>query len=223
MRQHTTAERLKEIMDKRGLTQNDILKLCEPYAKEHRIKLGKSILSQYISGTIEPGQWKLTILAKGLNVSETWLMGYDTDEDNFDIFSIPNIGKVSTQKIPMLGDIACGEPMECNEEKEVYVLAGTSIKADFTLTCKGDSMIGARIHDGDIVFCKKQDTCDNGQIAAVIIDNAATLKRVFYYPDKHKLVLQAENPAYEPLVYVNEELNDIRILGVAFAFQSDVR
>ena len=84
-------------------------------------------------------------------------------------------------------------------------------------------MIGAGIHDGDIVFIRKQDIVDNGQVAAVIIDNEATLKRVYFYPDKAKLVLQAENPQYEPLVYVGEELEDIHILGRAIAYQSDVR
>lgn len=84
-------------------------------------------------------------------------------------------------------------------------------------------MIGARIYDGDIVFIKKQDMVNNGEIAAVIIDNEATLKRVYYYPEKNKIVLNPENPAFEPLVYINEELNEIRILGKAVAFQSIVR
>ena len=83
-------------------------------------------------------------------------------------------------------------------------------------------MSGARILDGDIVFIKEADVVNNGEIAAVIIDNEATLKRVYYYPEQGKLVLQAENPKYPPLVYVGEELNEIRILGRAVAFQSDI-
>ena len=84
-------------------------------------------------------------------------------------------------------------------------------------------MIGARILEGDIVFIRAQSMVDNGEIAAVRIGNEATLKRVYYYPEKGKLVLQAENPKYEPLVYIGEELNEIEILGKAVAFQSDVR
>ena len=84
-------------------------------------------------------------------------------------------------------------------------------------------MIGARILDGDIVFCRQQDMVENGEIAVVLINDEATLKRVYYYPEKKKLVLQAENPKYEPFVYVGEELDEIRILGKAIAFQSDVR
>ena len=101
-------------------------------------------------------------------------------------------------------------------------MSGTDINADFCLKAKGDSMTGARIMDGDIVFIKETPIVNNGDIAAVVIGDEATLKRVYFYPEKGKLVLQAENPKYEPLVYVGEELNEIRILGKAIAFQSDI-
>lgn len=77
MKQHTTAERLRQLMDERGLKQVDIVRAVEPYCNKYGVKLGKSILSQYISGKTEPGQEKLTILGMALNVSEVWLMGYD--------------------------------------------------------------------------------------------------------------------------------------------------
>ena len=92
--------------------------------------------------------------------------------------------------------------------------------ADFCLIARGDSMIGARIHDGDEVFIQQTDLVNNGEIAAVIIDDEATLKRVYYYPEESKIVLSPENPHYEPLEFVGEELNQIRILGRAVAFQS---
>ena len=83
-------------------------------------------------------------------------------------------------------------------------------------------MTGARILDGDIVFIKKMPVVENGSIAAVIVGDEATLKRVYYYPQQKKLILNAENPKYEPFVYVGEELDTVRILGKAVAFQSDV-
>ena len=101
--------------------------------------------------------------------------------------------------------------------------AGANIDADFCLRAKGDSMIGARIYDGDIVFIMKQEMVDNGEIAAVIIEDEATLKRVNYYPEKDLLILKAENSQYEDLVYTGEQLNHIIILGKAVAFQSDIR
>jgi repressor LexA len=103
-----------------------------------------------------------------------------------------------------------------------YVTAAETT-ADFCLTAKGDSMIGARIYDGDEVFIQQTDMVNNGEIAAVVVDNEATLKRVYYYPEDEKLILTAENPAFAPMVFVGEELADIRILGRAVAFQSKVR
>ncbi len=76
----TTSERLKEIMAKRNLKQVDILRACEPYCQKYNIKLGRNDLSQYISGKVQPGQDKLTILAKALNVNEVWLMGYEVPQ-----------------------------------------------------------------------------------------------------------------------------------------------
>ena len=133
-----------------------------------------------------------------------------------------NIFQIEKKKIPMLGEIACGEPIFANEDRESYVLVGTDINADFCLKAKGDSMIGARILDGDIVFIREQTIVDDGEIAAVIIDDEATLKRVYYEKEKNRLTLQAENPKYRPLSYEGEELDHIQILGKAVAFQSDI-
>ena len=152
-------------------------------------------------------------------------MGWDEPETE-DIVSsnkYNNVFPIKTHKIPLLGDIACGEPIFASEDKESYVLAGTDIRADFCLRACGDSMINARIYDGDIVFIREQPMVEKGEIAAVIINDEATLKRVYYYPEQNKIILNPENPAYEPFVYVGEELNSIRILGKAIAFQSDVR
>lgn len=134
-----------------------------------------------------------------------------------------NIFKIETRKIPLLGRIACGEPITANEEFEFYVEVGTEIKADFCLKASGDSMTGARIFDGDIVFIRKQDIVADGEIAAVIIDDEATLKRVYYDRDNNIISLFAENPNYKTLRYSGEELDHVRIIGKAIAFQSDIR
>ena len=81
-------------------------------------------------------------------------------------------------------------------------------------------MTGARIFDGDVVFIRAQDWVDNGEIAAVIINDEATLKRFYYYPEEEKLILSPENPRYAPFVYIKEELADVKVIGKAVAFQS---
>ena len=138
--------------------------------------------------------------------------------------TVPNAYRIDKQRIPILGSIACGEPKLAVEERESYVLAGTEIKADFCLIASGDSMINARINDGDIVFIRKQPIVDNGDIAAVVVgtEAEATLKRFFYYREKALLILRPENPAYADLIFQNEEINNVKVIGKAIAFQSDV-
>ncbi len=190
----------------------------------NKIGKAKTTIYRYELGQIEKLPTSvLEAVATALMTSPSYLMGW-TDDPNIreQTTQFNNIFPIQTQRIPMLGDIACGKPIFANEERESYVQAGMNIKADFCLTARGDSMIGARIHDGDIVFCRSQTMVDNGEIAAVIIGEEATLKRVYYYPEKKKLVLQAENPKYEPFVYVGSELDEITILGKAIAFQSDI-
>lgn len=138
---------------------------------------------------------------------------------------LSNIYSIELKSFPLLGEIACGKPTFANEDRESYIMAGTNIQADFCLKAKGDSMVNARILDGDIVFIRKQDMVENGEIAAVVVnnDNEATLKRFFYYAERNMVILKAENPAYEDLIFINEELNNFHILGKAVAFQSDVK
>lgn len=216
----TTAERIKEGMEIRNLKQTDLVEMTG---------ISKGALSSYISGRYVPKQNNIYLISKALDVSESWLMGNDVPMER-QIYSsstvnVSNIYPIELKRFPMLGEIACGKPKYTNEDRESYIMAGTDIKADFCLKAKGDSMINARIHDGDIVFIQKQDTVENGEIAAVIVNNdsEATLKRFFYYQEKSLLILKPENSAYEDQIYQGEELNQVHVLGKAIAFQSDVR
>ena len=125
------------------------------------------------------------------------------------------------KKIPLLGTIACGEPILATENIEALINADENLNADFALRCKGDSMINARIFDGDIVYIREQPDVEDGEIAAVLIGEEATLKRVYKYPTK--VVLRPENPLYDDMIYSKEEMNEVRILGKAVAFLSAVR
>ena len=129
---------------------------------------------------------------------------------------------LSTRRIPLLGSVACGEPIFAAQELDNYVECGSAVQADFALRAKGDSMINARIHDGDLVFVRRQDDVHDGEIAVVVLDDEATLKRV-----RRKgglTLLLAENPAYEPLVIGGEgETRAVRILGKAVALQTDIK
>lgn len=186
-----------------------------------KTNIPKSALQRYATGETEKIPiTRIEVIAKALNTTAQFIMGWDENESyNNDIFSIPGINPIpKTYKRPRLGTIACGEPILAEENIETYDDIPDNIKCDFTLVCKGDSMINARINDGDIVYIKQQSQVDNGEIAAVLIDNEATLKRVYIYEDK--VVLQPENTKYPPFVYTKEDMNNIRILGKAVGFTS---
>lgn len=202
--------RIKKRRLEKGLSQDEVAE---------KINTTKQTIYKYETGIITniPAS-KIESLANVLDTTPAYLMGW-TESTDFDISSIPGINPLPKMvKKPRLGTIACGEPILAVENIEDYDDVTDDIKCDFTLICKGDSMINARINDGDIVYIRKQEQVDNGEIAAVLIDNEATLKRVYVY--SNKVVLQPENPKYEPFVYVGEEMNEIRIIGKAVGFTS---
>lgn len=176
----------------------------------------KQTIQRYESGQIaNVPQEKIERLATALGTTPAALVGWeDTPDADGKLFPI------RVRRVPMLGRIACGTPIYAEEEYGTYLAVDEKLDVDFCLRACGDSMIGARINDGDLVLVKKQESVDNGEIAAVVVEGEATLKRVYYYPEKQKLILTPENPRYEPLVYIGAELDRIQILGKAVAFQS---
>ena len=190
------------------------------------IGVSKSTIGMYEQGKRMPNtNTILKDLASYFGVSIDYLVGFQSDLETLSAEDNTRFGlhPVVRHRIPMLGKIACGEPIMCEEEYETFADAGTNIDADFCVIAQGDSMINARIFDGDVVFVRQQEMVENGEIAVVIVnDNEVTLKRFFYYPELNQVVLQPENPAYRPMVYMNEELSHIRVLGKAVAFTSSV-
>ena len=208
------SERLTTALEQQHMTQAE---LCE------KTGISRSTMSQYCSGSFRPKADKLQRIAKALHVNEAWLLGYETKkEEVISLENYPNLRPIRLKRFPVLGEIACGEPIFAQEDRENYLMADAEIHADFCLMARGDSMIGARIYDGDAVFIHSQPMVENGEIAAVIIEEEATLKRVYYDKIHARLQLVAENPAYPPLVYVGAELEEIRILGKAVAFMSTI-
>lgn len=202
---------LRKLREKKGVYQRDVAEY---------LGVERTTYVKYERGDSEPNFEMLRRLADYFSVSIDTILGRDNGDPLSDI---PNLFPIKTKKVPLLGDIACGEPIFADEEQGEFLSVSDDLDADFCLRAKGDSMVGARIHDGDVVFIRKQPEVNNGQIAAVLIGDEATLKRVYYYPEKNKLVLSPENSAYEPLVYVGQELAEVRILGLAVAFQSRVK
>lgn len=204
-------QRIKQRRVELGLSVDDIAE---------KIGKNRATVYRYESSEIEDLPTSiLEPLAKALSTTPAYLMGWETDN----IFSIPNIIPLpETKEIPLLGTIACGEPILAEENIEDYIKLDKAVDAEFALRCKGDSMIGARIRNGDIVYIHQQEDVENGEIAAVLIGNEATLKKVYKYPEKNMLVLKPANPEYEDFIYTGVELEEIKILGKAVGFYSKV-
>lgn len=179
----------------------------------------------YEKGVREPNSEMLVILANYFSASVDYLLGRTTTRNNAESFPYRDYGFLpppNTVKKPRLGRISCGKPINSEENFDGYDDVPDNIQCDFTLICEGDSMIGARIHDGDVVYIRQQPTVENGQIAAVLVDGEGKLlKRVYH--DGDRLALAAENPAYPPLIFVREEINTVRIIGKAVGFTSLIR
>lgn len=200
---------LKYLRAREGLSQADLAK---------KLGVAKSTISMYELGKREPDFETMESLADLFNVDMNFLHGKMGSETFPTLPPYDNIIPLQKQRIPILGEVAAGKPIFMNEEREVYV--DTPIKADFAVIARGDSMTGAKIMNGDLVFIRQQAIVDNGEIAVVAIDDEATLKRFYYYQEKALMILKAENPKYEDLIYSNEELDHVHILGKAVAFQS---
>lgn len=217
------ADRIRQRREELGMTLEDI-------ASE--IGVSRSTVQRYEKGTI--GRLKLPVIeaiARALRVAPEWLVGKTDDmlrpPEPSPPATIPfpasNLMPMfGTKPLPRIGDIACGEPALAEQNFEGIDLVPDFVDADFTLQCHGDSMINARIFDGDIVCIRQQEKVENGEIAAVLVDGEeATLKRVRIYPDH--IVLEPENPKYRPMPFWEDDMNRVRILGKATYFISHVR
>ena len=205
-------------MDTREIFKKNLNRFIEQSGKNKRMisdemKIPYTTLAEWANGNKFPRADGIEKLANYFKILKSDLL-----EESEDVYIYDNISPIRLKKFPMLGNIACGEPIWADEDKESYVMADMDISTDFCLTAKGDSMIDAHIYDGDIVYIRKQPIVDNGEIAAVIIDDEATLKR--FYREGNKVTLMPCNPRFSPLVYTNEELNNIIIVGKAVGYTS---
>lgn len=160
---------------------------------------------------------KLKQIAKALQTTPEELLGFD--ETIRPVAGIEPVPMMRT--VPILGEIACGTPIlaEQNFDGQANIPAG--VKCDFALRVKGDSMINARIFDGDLVFIEQQSDVESGEIAAVLIDDEVTLKRVYKY--EGRMELRPENPVYQPVNIEGPDLLHVKIIGKPVAFVGTIR
>ncbi len=209
---------LRDLRKQEGLSQDELASI---------LGISKSTIGMYEQGKRRPHSDEvLKGIASHFGVSIDYLKGYSPQNSgiSYEDFEKFGLKRIASKKLPMLGKIACGKPIMCEEEYDATVDSLENINADFCVTAQGDSMINARILDADIIFVREQSIVENGEIAVVIVnDDEVTLKRFYYYPDAQRVILQAENPKYQPIVFEKEDLNHIRVLGKAIFFTSKLK
>ena len=174
----------------------------------------KSSISKIENGKADIPQSKIAAFADALQTTPAYLMGWEEQPEPKKPTIPPGFEPMpKMKKIPLIGASACGEPITAEQNIEKMVDVPENIRCDFSLTCHGDSMVDAGIHDKDVVYIRIQPEVENGEIAAVRIDGEATLKRVYYNPGT--LTLMPANPAYAPMIYTGSQLEEVHIEGKA--------
>lgn len=209
----TFPERLKFLRSEKGWSQQRLA---------DELKLSKSSVNMYERGEREPGFETMEAIADTFNVDMDYLYGR-TDVKIAEPIQLnadavpPGFEPLPRMvKKPLIGDIACGQPITAEQNIADYVDVPENIHCDFCLRCHGDSMVDAGIRDNDVVYIRCQPEVEDGEIAAVRIGGEATLKRVYY--DGQSLTLMPANSSYRPKTYSGPELENIRIEGKAVGF-----
>lgn len=205
-----THENIRALREQKGLSQ-------EALAEKAGYK-DRSSIAKIEAGLVDLSQSKIAALAKALDVTPAYLMGITDDRRPLPPYLEP---LPPMREWPVLGATACGKPLH-RELLEETVLAPADIKADLVFRCVGDSMINARIFDGDAVFVRQQPEVEQGQIAVVRVGDEYTLKRVYCH--EGYVELRAENPTYRAIILREEELqdNNFAVIGLAVAFMSSL-
>lgn len=192
---------------KLGLTQKEVAEM---------VGVAEGTVSRWESGEIaNMRRDRIAMYAKALKTSPAFIMTGEEEKPEVP----PGFEPLPrTVRRPIVGDIACGDPITAEQNIQDYAEVPEQFHCDFCLRCKGDSMIDAGIHDGDVVYIHIQPQVENGQIAAVRIDGEATLKRVFWDEQQQVLQLAPCNPAMAPLIYTGPILDTVQIEGLAVGY-----
>lgn len=193
------SKNLKKCMEEKDINNKELANI---------LNVSESTVGKWLLKKSVPRMGIIEQISNYFNIEKS-----DLIEDKNDLSNIPGIKIIKKfVTVPLLGEIACGEPIFCNQNYDnLFQIDEDLAQPDFSLTARGDSMIDVGIHDGDIVFFRNTPVVENGKIAAVIIDNTTTLKR--FFKNEHEIILQPENKFYSPIIIREGDGQEVRVLG----------
>lgn len=194
------SDMLTYLRKRQGLTQQQLA---------DKLNMSRSAIGMYETGKREPEIEVLEAFADFYNVDMNTLTGRPSSPTPIPPGFQP---MPPMDEVPLIGKIACGTPILAEQNLEGTVSIPAEWHADFTLLCEGDSM-APTFQDGDLVAIRIQPEVENGEVAAVRIDNEATLKRVYLHEDY--IELRPENTSYSSIIRRKDEMNDVHIEGKA--------
>ena len=175
------------------------------------LNVSESTVGKWILKKSTPRMGVIEKIANYFNIEKSDLI--EDRSKNTNLSQIPGIKMIKKfVNVPILGEIACGEPIFCQENYDGFFQIDEDLdKPDFCLRARGDSMIDVGIEDGDLIFMKQTPVIANGKIAAILIDDTVTLKR--FYKHEHEIILQPENKSYSPIILRENDGQNIKIIG----------
>lgn len=191
----TTAESIKRLREKYGMTQSDLGKIAG---------LSSKAVGAWESGRAEPRIGAIEKIAAYFGITKSEVLGWNNDDP--DLSGIKNLRMPDAYAVPILGRICCGNGSFTEDSYDGHFILDRSIKADFCLEARGDSMSDAGINDGDKVFLRKSNKYEDGKIYGVIVkgEDLASLKKVYHINDQ--IMLQPCNSEYHPRILSQDEV-----------------
>lgn len=208
----TIGENIKRLREAQGMTQAQLADV---------LGITDKAVSTWENNVKTPRMGTIQKLADFFGVPKSRII---EDDENF--LPHPDLRLISARRrVPILGHIACGEPIYKPGDGAEFIDVEDGLDCDFVLVAKGDSMTGDRILDGDIVFVRAQSDVNDGEIAAVSVDDELALKHVFRKRNPEGIVeytqLVSSNAKYAPIILGGDsETRTVRILGKAIAFRA---
>lgn len=194
-----------------------------------KVGLSESMIWRYEKGDLK--SMDVNVVEKIAQVLETppeEILGWDDSNAKIlyrrfrNDYDLAPFLKGNSKKIPIIDNVS-DKPSFSLDKDEDYIELDKAVKGDFAVRAKGDSMIGARIFNNDLIICEKRDKVKNGEIAVILFNGEITLKRIYYFQSSGVIILKSENPDFSEIQINEDDFSNLKIIGKALTTIRDIK